>query len=105
MHHFFSIPELVELICEELAHPRPLRKDLATFARTATVFHHPAVDILWRHQNSPMNVILCMPADLWESEESAKNQSNYVRSSMKAFDDTLIPRSGVPLPLRISSAR
>ncbi|KAJ7291684.1 hypothetical protein C8J57DRAFT_1588196, partial [Mycena rebaudengoi] len=66
-----------EFICEELGYPRPHRKDLATLARTATVFHHPAVDVLWRHQNSPMNVILCMPADLWESEESAKNQSNY----------------------------
>ncbi|KAJ7291651.1 hypothetical protein C8J57DRAFT_1458416, partial [Mycena rebaudengoi] len=82
MHRFFSIPELVELLCEEAVQyneyrPRDWHPELAALARTATVFHHPALDVLWRRQYGPMNVILCMPADLWESEESVKNQSNY----------------------------
>ncbi|KAJ7291626.1 hypothetical protein C8J57DRAFT_1588040 [Mycena rebaudengoi] len=75
MHHFFSIPELVELVCKELNYSRVHRKDLAALARTATVFHHPALDVLWRQQDGLMNVILCMPADLWESEELVKSWS------------------------------
>ncbi|KAJ7291672.1 hypothetical protein C8J57DRAFT_1458430 [Mycena rebaudengoi] len=79
MHHFFSIPDLVELLCEEEGYPYPRVhcKDLAALARTATVFHHPALDVMWRHQYTPMNVILCMPVDLWESEESARNESDF----------------------------
>ncbi|KAJ7291649.1 hypothetical protein C8J57DRAFT_1163716 [Mycena rebaudengoi] len=78
MHHFFSIPDLVELLCEEVGdHDDDLSQDLAALARTATVFHHPALDVMWRYQDGLMNVILCMPADLWESEESVKNQNNY----------------------------
>ncbi|KAJ7291721.1 hypothetical protein C8J57DRAFT_1705207 [Mycena rebaudengoi] len=76
MEHFF-IPELVELICEELGHPHVYRKDLAALARTATVFHDAALDVLWRHQGSPVHVILCMPTDLWESERLAKKQSHF----------------------------
>ncbi|KAJ7936738.1 hypothetical protein B0H13DRAFT_1853161 [Mycena leptocephala] len=76
MEHFF-IPELVELICEELGHPHVYLKDLAALARTATVFHDAALDVLWRHQGSPVNVILCMPTDLWESERLAKRQNHF----------------------------
>ncbi|KAJ7291624.1 hypothetical protein C8J57DRAFT_1705157 [Mycena rebaudengoi] len=80
MRRFFSIPELVELVCKELGYLHFHRKDLAALARTATVFHHPALDVLWQQQNSPINVILCMPADLWESEELVKRQRNFALS-------------------------
>jgi hypothetical protein len=81
MDHFFSIPELVELICKELGYAPVRHKDLAALARTATVFHAAALDVLWRHQGSPMNVILCMPADLWKFEELETGHRNFVRSS------------------------
>ncbi|KAJ7291667.1 hypothetical protein C8J57DRAFT_1458425 [Mycena rebaudengoi] len=86
MHHFFSVPELVELLCEEVGDqdndlseddPATSCQDLAAFACTATVFQRPALDALWLHQESLINIVLCMPADLWESEESVKDQSNF----------------------------
>jgi hypothetical protein len=117
MHHFFSVPELVQLLCEEMGDqdddlsqddPATSCQDLAALACTATVFQRPALDALWWHQESLINIILCMPADLWESEESVKDQSNFVRSSINALNDTCsmsIRPLRVPLPLRISSAR
>ncbi|KAJ7291633.1 hypothetical protein C8J57DRAFT_1588071 [Mycena rebaudengoi] len=71
MDHFFSIPELVELICEELGVKSVHGKDLAALARTAAVFHDAALDVLWLHQD-----IFCMPADLWGSQELAKSRMN-----------------------------
>ncbi|KAJ7291620.1 hypothetical protein C8J57DRAFT_1588019, partial [Mycena rebaudengoi] len=75
--HFFSTPELVELICKELGYEPVRHKDLAVLARTATIFHTAALDVLWRHQGSPMNVILCMPADLWKFEELEMDHRNF----------------------------
>jgi hypothetical protein len=112
MDHFFSIPELVELMCEGLGHPRVHRKDLAALARTATVFRRPALDLLWQHQDSAnlINIILCiLPADLWESED-------LVKASINLYGVLLVHQwmiraqchSGLqvaPLPLRISIAR
>ncbi|KAJ7772831.1 hypothetical protein DFH07DRAFT_733536, partial [Mycena maculata] len=46
----------------------PVRNaDLAALARTCTSFHEIALDELWRHQDTIMNLIRCMPADLWTS--------------------------------------
>ncbi|KAJ7253162.1 hypothetical protein C8J57DRAFT_1719948 [Mycena rebaudengoi] len=96
MDHFFSIPELVELMCEGLGHPRVHRKDLAALARTATVFRRPALDLLWQHQDSAnlINIILCiLPADLWESEDLVKASINLPSSrpiTSSDLDRTLI---------------
>ncbi|KAJ7673723.1 hypothetical protein DFH06DRAFT_749359 [Mycena polygramma] len=75
MHQALWIVEIVEMICSELSAKGPhlpsadARRALSSLARSAKVFHDPALDILWRHQNTIMNLIKCMPADLWSFVE------------------------------------
>ncbi|KAJ6476209.1 hypothetical protein C8R45DRAFT_1216919 [Mycena sanguinolenta] len=74
MHRALEIVEVVEMICEELGtgidrwprkrHAR--RCDLARLARTSTTFLHPALNVLWRHQGTILNLLKCMPSDVWD---------------------------------------
>ncbi|KAJ7713657.1 hypothetical protein DFH07DRAFT_763257 [Mycena maculata] len=45
-------------------------RDLSVLARTATIFLDPALNVLWRQQNTIVNVLNCMPADLWDISET-----------------------------------
>ncbi|KAF8186148.1 hypothetical protein K438DRAFT_1936851 [Mycena galopus ATCC 62051] len=67
MHRSLRIPEVVSLICSRL---NPVANvgaaALAALARTSTVFHDAALDELWKQQTTLMNLIHCMPSDLWE---------------------------------------
>ncbi|KAJ7239891.1 hypothetical protein C8J57DRAFT_1727260 [Mycena rebaudengoi] len=75
MHRGLQILEIVELLCTELAGdlPRygagpPEHQSLAALARTCKTFRDPALDLLWSHQsNTMMNLLSCMPDDLWHS--------------------------------------
>lgn len=75
MHRGLQIPEIVELVCIELAEdlPRygagpPQCQHLAALARTCKTFQDPALDLLWSHQKNTMkNLLMCMPNDLWHS--------------------------------------
>ncbi|KAF7328124.1 hypothetical protein MVEN_02569400 [Mycena venus] len=75
MHRGLQILEIVELLCAELAGdlPRygfgpPACRHLAALARTCKTFQDPALDLLWSHQkNTMMNLLMCMPNDLWHS--------------------------------------
>ncbi|KAJ6529651.1 hypothetical protein B0H19DRAFT_1082765 [Mycena capillaripes] len=68
MNHAFELPEIVESVISEVdSTTQP--KDLATLARTSTTFHNIALDALWRNQSTLLNLIRCMPADLWETVE------------------------------------
>ncbi|KAJ7145550.1 hypothetical protein C8R44DRAFT_845048 [Mycena epipterygia] len=75
MHRGLQILEIVELLCAELAGdlPRygagpPECQHLAALARTCKTFQDPALDLLWSHQkNTMMNLLMCMPEDLWHS--------------------------------------
>ncbi|KAJ7720525.1 hypothetical protein B0H16DRAFT_1432351 [Mycena metata] len=65
MHCSFEIPEIVRLI---VSHLNPLSGDgrsLAVLARTCTIFHDPALDLLWRHQDTILNLLHYMPNDPW----------------------------------------
>ncbi|KAJ6545450.1 hypothetical protein B0H19DRAFT_1380084 [Mycena capillaripes] len=69
MHAALGIPDLVDLVVSEL-HPLWEARALAALACTSKIFHEAALDALWRYQNSGiMNLIRCMPGDLWESIE------------------------------------
>ncbi|KAJ7266515.1 hypothetical protein C8J57DRAFT_1068705, partial [Mycena rebaudengoi] len=39
---------------------------LSALARTCTAFCNPALDVLWRNQDTIVNLLQCMPKDLWE---------------------------------------
>ncbi|KAJ6608518.1 hypothetical protein B0H10DRAFT_525549 [Mycena sp. CBHHK59/15] len=71
-HRALEVLEIVELICAQIGSEdlEPLSKtashDLAVLARTCTIFQNPALNMLWRTQVSILNLMRCMPDDLWE---------------------------------------
>ncbi|KAJ7436343.1 hypothetical protein FB451DRAFT_1307528 [Mycena latifolia] len=75
MHRALQIQELVEMI---LSHLDPLpgadSPALAALASTCTIFHDSALDALWRHQETIVNLIKCMPSDLWASVRLTRMQ-------------------------------
>ncbi|KAJ7666772.1 hypothetical protein DFH06DRAFT_1040271 [Mycena polygramma] len=82
MHRTLSIPEIVGLICEHLEggyRIRESRADFAALARTCKSFHDPALDKLWRRQNTLAHVLKCLPSDLWEETNDANPPQNVLR--------------------------
>ncbi|KAJ7667210.1 hypothetical protein B0H17DRAFT_950602 [Mycena rosella] len=68
MHSSLRISELLERIFSHFDHRLATDNGtLAALARTCTAFHDIAVDTLWRHQDTIINLISCMPGDLWET--------------------------------------
>ena len=67
MHRTLRIPEIVDSVFSHLD-PTPGKegRELAALARTCTMFHDIALDALWWHQESIINLIRCMPTELWE---------------------------------------
>ncbi|KAJ7666768.1 hypothetical protein DFH06DRAFT_251102 [Mycena polygramma] len=71
MHRALSIPEICEIVCEHLQGPSPSldssrRKDFAALARCCQTFRDPALNVLWRKQDTLVHVLKCLPSDLWE---------------------------------------
>jgi hypothetical protein len=76
MHRGLEIPEIAEMIAEQVGthcHQSALgeekasqRRDLSALARTSKTFLHPALNILWRAQDTIVPLLKCMPADLWD---------------------------------------
>ncbi|KAF8177978.1 hypothetical protein K438DRAFT_1769811 [Mycena galopus ATCC 62051] len=76
MHRALQIAELVEMICSHLAPGQPsawitstddsfLRGHLLSLAKTCKVFREPCLDALWKYQTTLLNLLRCMPDDLW----------------------------------------
>ncbi|KAJ7782571.1 hypothetical protein DFH07DRAFT_791174 [Mycena maculata] len=63
MHRGWSIPEVVALICGIAEFPT-----LAALAQTCQAFQAPAFSVLWRDQSDLMQLLKCLPSDLWELE-------------------------------------
>ncbi|KAJ7187261.1 hypothetical protein C8R46DRAFT_1342408 [Mycena filopes] len=69
MHRALAILEITENICEELndaLSSKDGRKSLAALARTGKVFEDPALDVLWRKQDTLDNILKCLPSKLWD---------------------------------------
>lgn len=92
MHRALGIPELVDLICAQLGTEGPgglLGNDVAhalsAFSRTSKMFCNPALNVLWRRQDTILNLLRCMPDDLWDIEESAEiadtEESDYMEGT------------------------
>ncbi|KAJ7218183.1 hypothetical protein C8J57DRAFT_1732272 [Mycena rebaudengoi] len=73
MHRCLQILEMVEMVCFQFD-PYPSRdvKDLASLARTCTIFQGPALDVLWKVQRTLMNLVRCMPTDLFDVQLHAE---------------------------------
>ncbi|KAJ7664059.1 hypothetical protein B0H17DRAFT_304113 [Mycena rosella] len=79
MHWALEIVEIVDMICGEIRSSTPTAthsdggdiifegplRHLAVLARTSTVFHNTALDHLWNTQDTILNLLRCMPNDLW----------------------------------------
>ncbi|KAJ6533498.1 hypothetical protein B0H19DRAFT_1080912 [Mycena capillaripes] len=71
MHHCLQISEIVDLIFAQLDPGICLQAScLAALARTCTTFHDSALDRLWNQQSNILNLIQCMPEDLWETTDA-----------------------------------
>ncbi|KAJ7189172.1 hypothetical protein C8R46DRAFT_1056738 [Mycena filopes] len=71
MHRALKIPEVLQLVLLEIC-PEPTEDPskeetcaLATLARTCRILSDPSLDALWSFQNTYVNILRCMPADLW----------------------------------------
>ncbi|KAJ7647876.1 hypothetical protein FB45DRAFT_1020088 [Roridomyces roridus] len=64
MYPNLAIPELVEQIVSYLD-PSKNRRSLVVLARTASIFHNPAIAILWQSQTDLLNTLRCLPPDLY----------------------------------------
>ncbi|KAJ7604091.1 hypothetical protein DFH06DRAFT_1114027 [Mycena polygramma] len=75
MHRALRIPEIVGLVCDHLEYiylTQDGPNDFATLARTCKSFHDPALDVLWRRQNTLANVLKSLPSDVWEERHDVK---------------------------------
>ncbi|KAK7027639.1 hypothetical protein R3P38DRAFT_946621 [Favolaschia claudopus] len=105
MHRALNIAEIVHLIFAHLispvgplSHPHdPSREtpqhngSLAALARTCTRFRDPALDLLWREQNTLTNLLRCLgPAHLWEGpldvHESPQRRVFRIKGSIQSAD-------------------
>ncbi|KAF7356448.1 hypothetical protein MVEN_00977900 [Mycena venus] len=72
MHRSLAISEIIDLIFAELQRPDYERnlghKDFAALARTCKNFQNPALDHLWREQDTLTNLLKCLPSHLWEEK-------------------------------------
>ncbi|KAJ7461130.1 hypothetical protein FB451DRAFT_1371392 [Mycena latifolia] len=66
--------------------------DLSRLARTSMVFLNPALDVLWSHQGTLVNLLRTMPGDLWDITETRDNGGN-------GEDDDAVP-SNLRIALR-----
>ncbi|KAJ7174930.1 hypothetical protein C8R46DRAFT_1082069 [Mycena filopes] len=71
MHRALTIIDIVQLVLLQIC-PDPTKNpskeettDLATLARTCKTLGDPALDALWSFQNTYVNVLKCMPPDVW----------------------------------------
>ncbi|KAJ7471647.1 hypothetical protein B0H11DRAFT_1919493 [Mycena galericulata] len=72
MHRGLRILEIADMICAQagaeglLPLPKGSARDLSALARTCTTLCNPALDVLWRSKDTIVNLLRCMPSDLWE---------------------------------------
>ncbi|KAJ7613404.1 hypothetical protein FB45DRAFT_1111866 [Roridomyces roridus] len=59
-HRALCIPEIVAMICED--------------GVTCKAFQDPALNVLWRSQSTVVNVLKCMPGDIWQWEDEDPGQ-------------------------------
>ncbi|KAJ6495905.1 hypothetical protein DFH09DRAFT_1290314 [Mycena vulgaris] len=75
MQRCLVIPDITELICEHVqvrnwSFISPVRNpDVAALARTCKDFQDPALDILWKKQDTLAHILKCLPSHLWEEPQ------------------------------------
>ncbi|EMD38983.1 hypothetical protein CERSUDRAFT_72231 [Gelatoporia subvermispora B] len=89
MHHCLQIAEILSIIIGYISKSDSLgRATLAALARTCRLFHGPALDVLWRHQDNLLNLLKCLPGDAWMIEGR-----QWVRENHMSPETTVVPLS------------
>jgi hypothetical protein len=110
MHHCLRVQELLVLIFSHLDmrdHSNSLSyvysdrehtlQDLAVLARTCSTFREPALDRLWM-SSALLNLIRCMPGDLWLVDEVGEHPWKYNMVSRLAWSWSI---SDTPLSMHV----
>ncbi|KAJ7092117.1 hypothetical protein C8R43DRAFT_853958, partial [Mycena crocata] len=93
MHRSLAISEIASLIFYETLNGaeqalNELNSDsaqtLAGLARTCKAFRDPALDLLWKSQSTVMNVLNCMPGDIWELLDEMDGEERLKRPVLPA---------------------
>ena len=86
MHACLSIPEIVAIICNELAPNDELDSvknqdltSLAALARTSHIFSELALNALWCGLPNLIPLLLCMPSDLIGKRKTPNGYTELVR--------------------------
>ncbi|KAJ7099878.1 hypothetical protein C8R43DRAFT_1048440 [Mycena crocata] len=82
MHRALQIPELVESICADVS----LGRLALYFLAQVHIFSEPALDRLWNQQSTLVNILLCMPQDLWEINGSRHGKFVRARRAIEPRD-------------------
>ncbi|KAJ7495425.1 hypothetical protein FB451DRAFT_1077064 [Mycena latifolia] len=88
MHRALEILEIIEMICAQVHSSLMPKADrnLASLARVCRILSGPALDRLWEHQSSLMNILSCMPDDLWENNNFGEKSFVRARRQIKPSD-------------------
>ncbi|KAJ7697242.1 hypothetical protein B0H17DRAFT_1265817 [Mycena rosella] len=88
MHRALEILEIAETICGEVGHSLvpAARRDLASLAQVCRAFNDAALDRLWENQETLINILACMPSDLWEVLGSGPTRSVRARRAIASTD-------------------
>ncbi|KAJ6451834.1 hypothetical protein C8R47DRAFT_291294 [Mycena vitilis] len=78
MHRCWQIPEILQIILEELKIVEPMLMALgkvetqafARMARTCRTLSEPALNVLWSRQDTLLPLLTCFPSNLWETSGS-----------------------------------
>ncbi|KAL0955620.1 hypothetical protein HGRIS_001853 [Hohenbuehelia grisea] len=64
MHSCLRMPEVAGMVCDFLRTSQAFAS-LASLAQSCRVLQEPALDALWAEQDTLLNLIQCLPLDLW----------------------------------------
>ncbi|KAJ7184992.1 hypothetical protein C8R46DRAFT_469700 [Mycena filopes] len=87
MHRCLQIHEILDMIVGGL-NPQAFRDSatLAALARTAKLFHDPALDLLWKTQDTPANLLRCMPSDFFTLDSNGDERTLRLLRAITASD-------------------
>lgn len=75
MHRCLLMEDLIVLVCEELEFDT---SSLASVARTTKAFTDPALNVLWRCQESVYHLFQVFPEDIWDTERANTDEEQYI---------------------------
>ncbi|KAJ7660167.1 hypothetical protein DFH06DRAFT_1130071 [Mycena polygramma] len=94
MHRCWQIPEILQIILEELKKTEPMlmmlgkieTQAVARMARTCRTLSDPALNVLWSQQDTLLPLLTCFPSNLWEISGSNRAKTFRFVSAVSPSD-------------------